>query len=82
MTWFIILLKDFYLFKIVELKFFLKQKLITDSAILNKWESFSRIVDKWSDPLEDLIISPVSETKDGAVLKNYVTKSKQKRREK
>ena len=29
-------LKDFYLFKIVELNFFLKQKLITDSIILSK----------------------------------------------
>ena len=44
--WIIILLKDVYLFKIVELEIFLKQKLITDSAILNKWEFFSRMVDK------------------------------------
>ena len=31
--------------------------MITDSAILNKWESFSRMVDKWRGPLEDYIIS-------------------------
>ena len=37
---------------------FFKQKLITDSATLNKWESFSGMVDKWRDPLEDYIFSP------------------------
>ena len=35
--WFTILLKNLYLFKIIELIFFKKQKLITDSIILNKW---------------------------------------------
>ena len=46
MTWSTIPLKDLYLFKIVELKKFFKRKLITDLAILNKWESFSTMVDK------------------------------------
>ena len=46
MTWSTIPLKDSYLFKIAELEFFFKQKLITDLAILNKWESFSGMVDK------------------------------------
>jgi len=45
-TWSTILLKDFHLFKIAELEFFLKQKLITDLVILNKWEFFSGMVDK------------------------------------
>ena len=40
------------------------------------------MVDKWRDPLEDLIISLASKTEDNAVLKNCVTESKQKRREK
>ena len=47
--WSTILLKDSHLFKIVELIFFLKkkkQKLIINSVILNKWESFSGMVDK------------------------------------
>ena len=36
---------------------FFKQKLITDSAILNKWFSFSGIVDKWRGLSEYCIIS-------------------------
>ena len=48
---FTILLKNYYLLKIVELEIFLKQKLITNSTILNKWESFSKMVDKWHSPL-------------------------------
>ena len=56
-TWSIILLKDSHLFKIVELKKNFKQKLITDSTILNKWEFFSRIVDKWHGLSENCIIS-------------------------
>ena len=36
MTLFTIPLKDSYLFKIAELEIFSKQKLITNSAILNK----------------------------------------------
>ena len=39
-------------------KIFFKQKLITDSAILNKWKFFSGIVDKWYGLPEDFIISP------------------------
>ena len=63
MTWSIIPLKDSHLFKIAELFFFFfKQKLITDSAILNKWEFFSKMVDKWHGLLEDCIISPKVET--------------------
>ena len=58
MTWSTIPLKDSHLFKIAELKKNFKQKLITDSIILNKWESFSRMMDKRRDPLEDCIISP------------------------
>ena len=46
MSWSTILLKESHPFKIVELKKKFKQKLITDSAILNKWESFSGTVDK------------------------------------
>ena len=46
MTWFIISLKDSHLFKITEFEIFLKHKLIIDSAILNKLEFFSIIVDK------------------------------------
>ena len=51
MIWSIISLKDFqgfHLFKIAKLEFlfFFKQKLITNSAILNKWKSFSEMVDK------------------------------------
>jgi len=46
MTWSTIPIKDLHLFKIIELEIFLKQKLIIDSAILNKWESFSRMVNK------------------------------------
>ena len=34
------------MFKIVEPKKFLKQKLITDSVILNKWKFFSSMMDK------------------------------------
>ena len=41
-------------FKIAESKFFLKQKLIINSAILNKWEFFSEMVDKWRSPLWEL----------------------------
>ena len=52
------LFKDFYLFKIVEVKNFFKQKLIIDLIILNKWESFSRNINKWYCPLKDYIISP------------------------
>ena len=44
-------LKDSHLFKIIELEIFLKQKLITDSTILNKWKSFNEMVDKWHGPL-------------------------------
>ena len=36
MTWFTIPLKDSYLFKMTELKIFFKQKLFTESIILNK----------------------------------------------
>ena len=46
------------MFKFAELKKNLKQKLVTDSAILNKWESFGEIIDKWRGPPEDCIISP------------------------
>ena len=46
------------MFKITELEKFFKQNLITDLAILNKWESFSKMVDKWYGPPEDCIISP------------------------
>ena len=57
--WTTIPLKDSHLFKIVELKiFFLNKKLITDSIILNKWKSFSGMMDKWRRPPEDFIISP------------------------
>ena len=56
--WSIISLKDSHLFKIAELENFLKQKLITDSAILNKWESFNGMINKWRDSSEDGIISP------------------------
>ena len=59
MTWSTTRLKDSHLFKITKIIFFLKQKMITVSAILNKWESFSRIVDKWRGPPEDYIISPI-----------------------
>ena len=52
-----ILLKKSYSFKIVELKKILSKKLITDSAILNKWELFSEMVDKWRDLPKDYIIS-------------------------
>ena len=45
------------MFKIAELENFFKQKLITDSAILNKWFSFSGTVDKWRGLPEDCIIS-------------------------
>ena len=44
--WSTSLLKDSHLFKIAETENFFKQKLITDSKILNKWEYFSGIVDK------------------------------------
>ena len=49
------------MFKIVELEFFLfflKQKLIIDSVILNKWKFFSGMVDKWRGLPEDCMISP------------------------
>ena len=42
---FTIPLKDYHLFKIAELEFVFKHKLVTDSAILNRWESFSGMVD-------------------------------------
>ena len=45
------------MFKIAKLEKIFKQKLITDSVILNKWFSFSGIVDKWRGSLEDCIIS-------------------------
>ena len=45
-SWSIILIKDSHLFKLVELEFFFKQKLIIASAILNKWESFSGMMNK------------------------------------
>ena len=41
-------------FKIAKSEIFFKQKLIIDSAILNKWEFFSEIVDKWRGPLWEL----------------------------
>ena len=44
--WSTIPLKDLHMFKIAELEIFFKQKMIIDLAILNKWESFSRMVDK------------------------------------
>ena len=56
--WCVIPLKDFHLFKGAKLEKKFKQKLITDSAILNKWESISRMVDKWRSPPKDSIISP------------------------
>ena len=52
-----ILLKKIYLFKIVELKNLFKQKLIIDLVILNKWDFFSGIIDKWCGPLDNYIIS-------------------------
>ena len=36
---------------------FFKQKIITDSIILNKSKFFSKIVNKWHYPLKDYIIS-------------------------
>ena len=56
MTWSIIPLKDFHMFKIVDF-FFFQQKLITDLVILNKWKSFNGMVDKWRDSPKDGIIS-------------------------
>ena len=44
MTWSIIPLKNYHLFEITKLKIFLKQNLINDSAILNKYNSFSETV--------------------------------------
>ena len=58
MIWSTISLKDSHLFKITELEIFFKQKLITDSAILNKWESFSGMMDKWRGPPVYCIFSP------------------------
>ena len=55
--WSTIPLKNSHLFKIAELEIFFKQNLITDSAILNKWESLSGMVDKWRGPPEDCIVS-------------------------
>ena len=60
MVWSTILLKDSHLFEIAELEKFLKQKLITNSAILNKKKSFSGMVDKWHGPPKDCIISPTN----------------------
>ena len=57
--WSTIPLKNFHLFKIVHYNFFFKQKLIIDSAILNKWKFFSGMVDKCRGPPEDSIISPI-----------------------
>ena len=42
----IILLENFYLFKIIELEKKIKQKITTDLAVLNKLEFFSRMIDK------------------------------------
>ena len=58
-TWSIIPLKDSHLFKTAELEKNFKQKLITNSVILNKWESFSGIVDKWHGLSKDCIISTI-----------------------
>ena len=44
--WSTILLKGSHLIKIAESETFFKQKLITDSTILNKWKSFSGMMDK------------------------------------
>ena len=44
--WFSIPLKDLYIFKITELKNSFKLKLIIDSVILNKYETFSETVNK------------------------------------
>ena len=52
--WFIIPLKDSHLFKIIELENFFKQKLITDLIILNKWEFFNGMMNKWRGSLEAL----------------------------
>ena len=38
-------------FKLPSQKIFLKRKLITNLAILNKWNFFSGMVDKWRDQL-------------------------------
>ena len=46
MTWSTILLKNSHLFKTAELEIFFKQKLIIELTILNKWESFSEMVDR------------------------------------
>ena len=54
--WSIKLLKDSHLFKIAKLEKNFKQKLITDSAILNKWEFFNEMIDKWHSLPEDYII--------------------------
>ena len=56
--WSTIPLKDSHLFKIAKLKKKIKQKVITGSAILNKCELFSGIVDKWRGLPKDYIISP------------------------
>ena len=71
--WFIILLKNFHQFKIVELENFFKQKLITDSVILNKWKSFSGIVNKRRGPPENFIISPYLQ---GCVMKLLLSSRK------
>lgn len=47
-----------HLFKIAESEIFLKHKLIIDSTILNKWESFSRMVTSDVVHHENCIISP------------------------
>ena len=52
--------KRLILSKIAEIEIFFKQKLITDLTILNKWKSFSEIIDKWRELPEDYIISLLS----------------------
>ena len=44
-------------FKLPSQKIFLKRKLITNLAILNKWNFFSGMVDKWVINYENGIIS-------------------------
>ena len=70
MAWSTILLKDSHLFEIADLEKILKQKLITNSAILNKRKSFSGMVDKWHGPPKDCIISPT----------NWLNKKKKKKK--
>ena len=53
------------MFKIVSQKKKFKQKLITNSAILNKWKFFSEMVNKKCGPSEYSIISPDCEGEKG-----------------